>query len=60
MKYCVKVVKEVRHFLEFEIEADSLQEAKDKAWNLGEEKNSGTEIDSDCTYFEILETHLID
>jgi len=31
MKYCVKVVKEIRHFLEFEVEADSLQEAKDRA-----------------------------
>lgn len=59
MKYCVKVVKEIRHFLEFEIEADSLQEAKDRAWNLGEEDN-GKEIDSDCTYFKVLETNLID
>lgn len=54
MKYNIKVVKEVRHFLEFEIEASSPQEAKDQAWNLGEE-NGGTEIDSDCTYFDILE-----
>ena len=58
MKYCVNVVKEIRHFLEFEIEADSLQEAKKRAWNLGEE-DGGREIDSDCTYFEVLETHLI-
>ena len=60
MKYCVKVVKEIRHFLEFEVEADSLQEAKKRAWDLGgEEKDSRTEIDSDCTYFEVLETNLI-
>jgi len=60
MKYSVKVVKEIRHFLEFEIEADSPQEARDRVWNLGEEKDSGREIDSDCTYFEVLETNLID
>jgi len=59
MKYCVKAVKEIRHFLEFEIEADSPQEAKERAWDLGEE-NGGKEIDSDCTYFEVLETNLID
>jgi hypothetical protein len=60
MKYRVKAVKEIRHFLEFEIEANSPQEANDKAWDLGEEKDSGTETDSDCTYFEVLETNLID
>ena len=60
MKYCVKAVKEIRYFLEFEIEANSPQEAKDKAWDLGEDKDSGIEIDSDCTYFEVLETNLID
>ena len=59
MKYYIKVVKEIRHFLEYEIEADSLQEAKNRVWDLGEEKDSGKEIDSDCTYFEILETKLI-
>ena len=59
MKYSIKVVKEVRHFLEFEVEADSLQEAKDRAWDLGEE-DGGKELDSDCTYFEVLETNLID
>lgn len=57
MKYCVKVIKEIRHFLEFEIEADSPQEAKDRAWDLGED--NGKEIDSDCTYFEVLEANLI-
>lgn len=60
MKYRVKVVKEIRHFLEFEIEADSPQEAREQAWDLGEEKDNGKEIDSDCTYFEVLETNLID
>lgn len=60
MKYSVKVVKEIRHFLEFKIEADSPQEARERAWDLGEEKDSGTEIDSDCTYFEVLEINLID
>jgi hypothetical protein len=54
MKYIVKAVKEVRHFLDFEIEANSPQEAKEQAWDLGEE-NKGIETDSDCTYFEILE-----
>ena len=54
MKYIIKVVKEVRHFLEFEIEADSPKEAKNLAWDLGE-KDGGTEVDNDCTYFEILE-----
>ena len=54
MKYCVKVVKEVRHFLEFEIEANSPQEAREQAWDLGE-TDGGTEVDNDCTYFEILE-----
>ena len=60
MKYRVKAVKEIRHFLEFEIEADSPQEARERAWDLGEEEDNGTEIDSDCTYFEVLETNLID
>ena len=60
MKYRVKAVKEIRHFLEFEVEANSPKEAADKVWDLGEEKDSGTEVDSDCTYFEVLETNLID
>ena len=60
MKYRAKVVKEIRHFFEFEIEADSLQEAKKLAWDLGKDEDSGTEIYSDCTYFEVLETNLID
>lgn len=60
MKYRVKAIKEIRHFLEFEIEADSPQEAREIAWDLGEEKDNGTEIDSDCTYFEVLETNLIE
>ena len=59
MKYRIKAVKEVRHFLEFEVEANSPKEARIQAY-LGEEKDSGKEIVSDCTYFEILETHLID
>ena len=59
MKYCVKVIKEIRYLLEFEVEADSPQEARERAWALGEEDN-GREIDSDCTYFEVLETNLID
>lgn len=59
MKYCVEVIKEIRHLLEFEIEADSPQEARNLAWNLGEE-DGGKEIDSDCTYFEVLEPILID
>lgn len=59
MKYSVKVVKEIRHFLEFEIEANSPQEAKTRAWDLGEEKDIGTEVDSDCTYFEVLEVNKI-
>ena len=54
MKYSIEVVKEVRHFLEFEIEANSPQEAKNKVWDLGE-KGGGIEIENDCTYFEILE-----
>ena len=58
MKYSVKVVKEVRHFLEFEVEADSSQEAKNIAWNLGEE-DTGKEIDQDCTYYEVLEANEI-
>lgn len=59
MKYRIRAVKEVRHFLEFEIEADSPKEARIQAY-LGEERDNGTEIGSDCTYFEVLETHLID
>ena len=58
MKYSVKVVKEIRHFLEFEVEADSSQEAKNIAWNLGEE-DTGKEIDQDCTYYEVLEVNEI-
>ncbi len=54
MKYNIKTVKEVRHFLEFEVEANSPQEAKELVWDLGE-KDGGTEVDNDCTYFEILE-----
>jgi len=59
MKYRVKAVREIRHFLEFKVEADSPQEAKKRVY-LGEEKDNETEIDSDCTYFEVLETQLID
>lgn len=58
MKYIIKAVKDVRHFLEFEIEADSLREAKEQVWDLGE-KGGGTEIGNDCTYFEILEVEQI-
>lgn len=54
MKYNVKAVKEVRYSLEFEVEANSPQEAKELVWDLGE-KDGGTEVDNDCTYFEILE-----
>lgn len=54
MKYTIEAVKEVRHYLEFEVEANSLQEAKKQVWDLGE-KDGGTEIKNDCTYFEILE-----
>lgn len=54
MKYCVKAVKEIRHFLEFEIEADSPQEARNQVWDL-EEEGKGIEIGSDCTYFDISE-----
>ena len=59
MKYRVRAVKEVRHFLEFEIEADSPKEARIQAY-LGKEEDGGKEINSDCTYFEVLETNLID
>ena len=59
MKYYIKAVKEIRYFLEFEVEADSPQEAKKRVY-LGEEEDNETEIDSDCTYFEVLETNLID
>ena len=54
MKYTIEAVKEVRHFLEFEVEANSPQEAKKQVWDLGEE-GGGTEVENDCTYFEILE-----
>jgi len=59
MKYCVEAVKEIRHFLEFEIEADSPQEAKKRVY-LGGERYNEKEVDSDCTYFEVLEANLID
>lgn len=54
MKYSIEAVKEIRHFLKFEVEANSPQEAKKLVWDLGE-KGDGTEIDNDCTDFEILE-----
>ena len=54
MKYNIKAIKEVRYSLEFEVEANSSQEAKELVWDLGE-KGGGIEIDNDCTDFEILE-----
>ena len=57
MKYLIRATKEIQHFLEFEIEADSPQEAKEQVYL---EEDNGKEIGSDCTYFEILKTHLID
>ena len=56
MKYRIEAVKEIRYFLEFEVEADSLQEAKEQVYL---EEDNGTELGSDCTYFEVVETHLI-
>lgn len=58
MKYRIKAVKVINHFLEFEVEANSRQEAETKVWNLGED-NKGVEVNSDCTNFEILETQII-
>jgi len=58
MKYRIKAIKVINHFLEFEVEANSRQEAETKVWDL-EENNKGVEVNSDCTNFEILETQII-
>lgn len=58
MKYYVRTLKEVRTVVEYEIEAESLKEAKNLAWDLDEE--DGNLLEDDCSDFEILDIHPIE
>lgn len=54
-KYYIKTLKEVRTVREFEIEAETLQQAKDIVWDLAENDEEGNILMVDCSDFEILE-----
>ena len=58
MKYYVKTLKEIRTVVEYEIEAESLQEARNIAYDLDEE--DGNLVADDCSDFEILEAYPIE
>lgn len=51
--YKVKVVQEVRTIIEYEIEADNEEQAKDKVYGL--DPSEGDEVWDDLTYFDILD-----
>jgi hypothetical protein len=53
MTYKVKVVQEVRTVIEYEIEADNEDQAREIACGL--EPTDGEETWSDLTYFDILD-----
>lgn len=58
MKYYVRTLKEIRTVVEYEIEAESLQEARNIAYDLDEE--DGNLVVNDCSDFEILEAYPIE
>lgn len=58
-KYYVKTFKEVRIVKEYEIEAETLKEARDIAWDLTEDDEEGNILIEDCSDFEILESYQI-
>lgn len=53
MTYKVKVVQEVRTIIEYEIEADNEEQARDKVYGL--DPSEGNEVWDDLTYFDILD-----
>lgn len=58
MTYMVKVVQEVRTIVEYEIEADNEEQAKDKVYGL--DPSEGDEVWDDLTYFDILDVKEVD
>jgi len=58
MTYKVKVVQEVRTIVEYEIEADNEEQAKDKVYGL--DPSEGDEVWDDLTYFDILDVKEVD
>lgn len=58
MTYKVKVVQEVRTIIEYEIEADNEEQAKDKVYGL--DPSEGDEVWDDLTYFDILDVKEVD
>ena len=58
-KYYIKTLKEVRTVKEFEIEAETLKEARNIVWDLAEDDEEGNILVEDCSDFEILEAYQI-
>lgn len=58
MKYYVRTLKEIRTVVEYEIEAESLQEARTFVYCADEE--DGKVLLNDCSHFEILEAYPIE
>lgn len=58
MTYKVKVVQEVRTIIEYEIEADNAEQARDKVYFL--DPSEGDEVWDDLTYFDILDVKEVD
>ena len=58
-KYYIKTLKEVRTVKEFEIEAETLKEARNIVCDLSEDDEEGNILIEDCSDFEILESYQI-
>ena len=58
MKYYIRTLKEIRTIVEYEIEAESLQEARDFGYSADEK--DGKVLLVDCSDFEILDVHPIE
>ena len=58
-KYYIKTLKEVRTVKEYEIEAETLKEARNAVWDLAEDDEEGNILLEDCSDFEILEAYQI-
>ena len=56
-KYYIKTLKEIRTVKEYEIEAETLREARDIVWDLAEDDEEGNILLVDCSDFEILESY---
>ena len=54
MNYKVKVVEEIRYNIEFDVEADSKEEACDI---VRDDILEGEIIEEDITYFDIVDVH---